>query len=318
LNGNEGTYPTVIATSVVRGARKGESHGGIFLVDLHSGRWKLKLDWAEMDIEWEGSGRDRGLRGIAFYRDLLVIASSSEMLLLDQEFNVVDRFTCPYMFMCHEIVVSGDELFISSTGYDSILVYDFSLRRFTLGYRIVFENHFPNVIRFDPEGSEGPDRVNSFHINNVFVSADEIFFSGLKFDILLAIGRNGRLRNEAKIVKGTHNVRRYRDGLLMNDTPMNDILFLSNSGEFRYPVPRYDPSSLIVPPGDYVARQQFGRGLVTTGDLIIAGSAPSTISLYRFGTAEPLKSVNLTMDIRHSIHGLEIWPFGKKARSLYV
>ncbi|MDD3959679.1 MAG: hypothetical protein PHF65_05745, partial [Oscillospiraceae bacterium] len=203
MNGNEGTYPTVIATSVVRGARKGESHGGIFLVDLNTDRHERRLDWAEMDIEWEGSGRDRGLRGIAFYSDLVVIASSSEIILLDRDFAEVGRFSCPYMFMCHEIVVSGDELYISSTGYDSILVYDFSLRRFTLGYRIVFENHFPAVERFDPEHSGGPNRVNAFHINNVFLSDGEIFFSGLNFDVLMAIGRNGKLRNVGKIARGT-------------------------------------------------------------------------------------------------------------------
>jgi hypothetical protein len=62
-------------------------------------------------------------------------------------------------------------------------------------------------------------------------------------------------------------------------------------------------------PQDHV-RQGFARGLCVWNDeLIIAGSSPATISVYRLGQPEVLKTVTITMDIRNAIHGLEIWPF---------
>ncbi len=59
-----------------------------------------------------------------------------------------------------------------------------------------------------------------------------------------------------------------------------------------------------------VLRQGFGRGLCPVGDRFVAGgSSPSTISLYDLDTNQTVGSVNLTMDIRNAIHGLELWPF---------
>jgi hypothetical protein len=59
-----------------------------------------------------------------------------------------------------------------------------------------------------------------------------------------------------------------------------------------------------------IARQGFSRGLCTVGDRFVAGgSSPSTISLYDFKSKQKIGSVNLTMDMRNAIHGLEPWPY---------
>jgi len=59
-----------------------------------------------------------------------------------------------------------------------------------------------------------------------------------------------------------------------------------------------------------IARQGFGRGLCIVDDrFIAAGSSPSTITLYDVGAGMPVGSVNLSMDIRNAIHGLEVWPY---------
>jgi len=39
------------------------------------------------------------------------------------------------------------------------------------------------------------------------------------------------------------------------------------------------------------------------------GSSPSTITLYDLEANQVAASVNLTMDIRNAIHGLEVWPY---------
>ena len=58
------------------------------------------------------------------------------------------------------------------------------------------------------------------------------------------------------------------------------------------------------------ARQSFARGLcISNESLIIGGSSPSTITVYDMENEVILKSVNLTMDVRNSVHGLEIWHY---------
>ena len=59
-----------------------------------------------------------------------------------------------------------------------------------------------------------------------------------------------------------------------------------------------------------VARQGFARGLCVIEDKTVAvGTSPSTITLYDLQAGSRLTGVNLTMDIRNAIHGLEVWPF---------
>jgi hypothetical protein len=48
---------------------------------------------------------------------------------------------------------------------------------------------------------------------------------------------------------------------------------------------------------------------IISDNLIAAGSSPSTISLYDLEKSERVALVNLTMDIRNAIHGLELWPY---------
>ena len=60
-----------------------------------------------------------------------------------------------------------------------------------------------------------------------------------------------------------------------------------------------------------IARQGFARGLAELSDSLVAGgSSPSTVSVYDLPRNERLLSVNLTMDVRNAIHGLEVWPYG--------
>ncbi len=53
----------------------------------------------------------------------------------------------------------------------------------------------------------------------------------------------------------------------------------------------------------------WDRGLCPLSDRFIAGgSSPSTISVYDLYSGKVVVSVNLSMDIRNAIHGLEVWP----------
>ena len=89
--------------------------------------------------------------------------------------------------------------------------------------------------------------------------------------------------------------------------------FVPVDGQERvFRVPRYEDAVLTHTDFDdsRIARQAFGRGLCVVSDgLVAAGSSPSTITLHDFDAMQTTQSINLSMDIRSSIHGLEVWPY---------
>ena len=98
------------------------------------------------------------------------------------------------------------------------------------------------------------------------------------------------------------------------DSEADAVRDASRSGEEdrALKVPEYDPANIENKGIDdtQIARQGFCRGLCLINDRIFAaGSSPATISLYDLQESKTLLSVNLSMDIRNEIHGLEVWPF---------
>ena len=118
--------PTLIATSVVRGSQKGQSHGGVYLIDFEGQNQTVdqKIDWNSGDIDFSGRGWDRGLRGIEFTDDAVWIAASDELFCYSPEFELIDSYTNPYLKHCHEISRRDNLLFLTSTGFDSLLAFD--------------------------------------------------------------------------------------------------------------------------------------------------------------------------------------------------
>jgi hypothetical protein len=326
--------PKVIASTVVRSAHQSESHGGVYLVDLETSSVEQTIDYDDRSINWQGRGGDRGLRGIAIYGDEVYLAANNEVFVYSKDFRLIRSIQNEYLAHCHEIYRFGDTLFITSTGYDSVLEYDLRAYRFVKGYHIQFKgltrrlnmlgfrlNRFvdrqaievgpmPRLGIFDPESDEGPPASNTCHINNVFYDNGVLFVSGTRCRHLLTI--NGqKLSSHARLPFRTHNARPFRDGVLMNDTRHDRVSLVVGARTISLPVKRYEERDLLNShlPQDN-ARQAFGRGLaILGGGLIAGGSSPATISVYNLDSSEVVKTINLTMDVRNAIHGLEVWPF---------
>jgi hypothetical protein len=306
--------PKVIATSVIRSVNQGESHGGVYYVDLATNQAIQVVDWNTTSIGWEGRGLDRGLRGIAFYRDRIYIAASDEIFVFDKHFKIVGSFRNPYLKHCHEISISGSRLFITSTGFDSVLIYDLAQEKFTRGYcfRPRATANTPGLTVFDPQQPGGPLPGDTIHINNVIHDGAKVVVCGTGLRNLLYI-IDDTLSSGSPVPKGTHNAFLYGGGVLTNHTEADCIAYFDMNGNMlkSVPVPRYDENRLLMSniPKDH-ARQAFARGLCVTRDgVVIGGSSPSTITVYDLEKEKMVKSVNLTMDVRNSIHGLEIWPY---------
>lgn len=315
--------PKVVLSSVVRSAHQGESHGGVYLIDLETESIEQVVDWDDPTISWEGRGADRGLRGIAFHGDGVYLAASDEIFVYDRDFRLQASFKNRYLKHCHEIAIAGDALFVTSTGFDSVLEYDLREGRFRRGYCLRFPNYWrirrrldlrprPRFSIFDPEGDRGPTLGDTCHVNSVVPEGGALYVSGTGLGTMWRIS-DTRLERYARIPYGSHNARPFRDGVLLNHTATDRIAFLDLRGRTvrSYPLATYEEHELVNAglPRD-LARQAFGRGLAVVGDdLIIGGSSPATVTAYQVDPPRALKSVNISMDVRNAIHGLEVWPF---------
>jgi len=304
----------LITTSVVRGSQQGESHGGVYLIDLEKQQTRQVIDWNTTDIDWQGRGWDRGLRGIAIVDDIVYIVASDELFAYTPEFKLLGSWRNPYLKHCHEIDVWEGSLFITSTGYDSILAFDLEKRQFHWALYIESEDFRFKATIYNPQEDEGPLQLNKLHINNVCCRKGGMYITGLRTGGMLHF--NGKhVRMSVELPPGTHNAQPFRDGVLFNDTEA-DLLRYTGRGEGEEDrslrVPAYEINQLTHRDTDTskLARQGYARGLcVVNHRVVAAGSSPSTISLYDLKKNKKLMSVNLSMDIRNAIHGLEIWPF---------
>lgn len=310
--------PTVIASSVVRSSQQGESHGGVYLVDLEQGTVQQVIDWNDPGIDWQGRGSDRGLRGIAFYEGNVYLAASDEIFVFDRAFELLRSFRNPYLKHCHEICRDGTFLYLTSTGFNSVLKFDLQREVFvggwqlreTSGLRRWFTKRYL-VTAFDPGSTRGlalPKPDSSLHLNSVSRFRGATYVSGTRIDGLLHLD-GARVHVSAQLPRGTHNAAKTSEGVIYNDTARGAAILRQGSETREFVVPTYDPAELTHTeiPRDH-ARQGFARGLIYESNLIIVGSSPSTISAFDVLRGERLRSVNLSKDIRNCIHGLEIWP----------
>lgn len=305
--------PKFVATSVVRGSQQGQSHGGVYTVDFEHREVLQHVDWNTSQIDFTGRGADRGLRGIAFHDDDILIAASDELFRYDRSFKIKTSNRNSYLKHCHEICRHEHMLFLTSTGFDSLLAFDLEKKKFAWGFHLVQQYGRWVGLTFDPGSTQGPLPVNDYHINMVHVDNTGIYLSGLRTGALLYVDSKMEVSEVCSLPVGAHNARPYRDGVLFNDTESDCVRFVGRDREnTAFRIATYDEKDIEFAGIDdtKIARQGFGRGLCTVGDrFVAAGSSPSTISLYDLEQKQKVGSVNLTMDIRNAIHGLEPWPY---------
>lgn len=301
----------LIATSVIRGSQQGESHGGVFLIRTDDAQILQPLDWNTMDIDWRSRGWDRGLRGIAIHDDKIYIAASDELFIFNERFEPLGRFHNPYLKHCHEICIYRDHLFLTATAFDSILAFNLKTVLFDWALHVRTDGNRFTPVRFDPKGEDGPLMINKLHLNSVHCDDGGLYLSGLKTKALLTYTGTA-LGVLSTLPEGTHNARPHKDGVLFNDTRADAVRFAAPGQDTAFRVPRFAPHKLLNTKLDdsRIARQGFGRGLCVIDDALIAtGSSPSTICLHNLDSQKTEIVINLTMDVRNAIHGLEVWPF---------
>jgi len=303
--------PKLLATSVVRGSQQGESHGGIFLVDMHDGTSNQMFDWNTNEINFEGRGADRGLRGIAYYQDNIYIAASNEVFIFDHDFNIIGSLKNHFLKHCHEICVWQDTLYITSTGFDALVMYDLKQKKFSSAVYIKVSESGFRIIKFDPLSTSGPKHSNKIHINSVTCDASGIYFSGRKVPFLFKIF-SCQFGSVANIPLGTHNAQCFSSGIIYNDTEQDTVCFVKNKMTVTTQVPKYQSRNILNIDKylSQVARPSFGRGMaIINNGIVAAGSSPSTVAIHDMNNAKIIHQLTISMDVRNAIHGLEVWPY---------
>jgi hypothetical protein len=144
-----------------------------------------------------------------------------------------------------------------------------------------------------------------------------MYISGLRTKAMLHVSSKFEVNEVCNIPAGAHNAQPYRDGVLVNDTKSDAVRYSGRDGTNKaFGIVTYDEDDIEFAGIDdsKIARQGFGRGLCTVGERLVAGgSSPSTVTLYDIDSETVIASVNLTMDIRNAIHGLEVWPYDDPA-----
>ena len=286
----------LVTSSVVRGSQQGESHGGVYLIDIENASIEHKLDWNTLDIDWQGHDGDRGLRGIAFDGERIFIAASDALFAYTPDFELIGSWRNPYLKHCHEITIYERSLFLTSTAYDCILGFDLDNLNFNWAMNIQNQHYRFNAKTFDPNAEDGPLMLNKLHINNVHCSENGMYITGLRTGGMLHF--NGKaIQMAVELPPGTHNAQPFRDGVLFNDSEAN-VLRYTGRGEGA------EDRALLVP------RPGFARGLCVLSDKIVAGGvSPSTITLYDLAANRDLVSINISQDENNAIHGLALWPY---------
>jgi len=301
----------LIATSVIRGSEQGESHGGNYQIDSATNSVVKAVDWNNCDIDFQGRGADRGLRGIAFYKGNTYIAASNEIFIFNQHFEILSSLSNPYLSHCHEICIEQDMLYITSTGFDAIVMYDLVASYFSHAIHIKPHGAGFKMLAFNPLTTKGPKLSNKLHLNSVSSDKNSIYFSGRKAPYLFQL-TGTKFGAIATIPLGTHNAQCAYGGVIFNDTNDDRVCLVTDTLDYRVTVPQYERQS-IVNIEQYlseVARPGFGRGLALLPDQVIAaGSSPSTIAFHDLNLGCITHQINISMDVRNAIHGLELWPY---------
>ena len=265
--------PKLIATSVVRGSKQGESHGGIYTVDFETQSGELHVDWNTSDIDFEGRGADRGLRGIAFDGDDIYVAASDELFCYDRDFQVKKSFKNRYLKHCHEITRKDRHLILTSTGFDSILAFNLDTQNYEWGFRLSRTYGRWGGYTFDPRMNTGPAAVNDFHVNMVYVGDSGIFLSGLHTQACLHLDPDWSVSEYCSLPTGVHNAQPWKGGTLFIDTKNNAVRHVFRDGQqSAFRIKTYAEKDIEFAGVDdtNVARQGFGRGLCVVSDRLIA------------------------------------------------
>ena len=172
----------IICTTVVRAAKQGDIHGGLYVIDIDSGEILHHAPYEKEFVNDNERGGERGLRGIAVLDDRIIVSDSAGFIELDKNTYEIKRpfQDSDYFKSIHEIIFHEDHIWATSTAHDAVVKVDldFNVKGFweILGENIQNHKQLPCKIEITPETNTEND---NYHINSLFVNDGNLRVAGL-------------------------------------------------------------------------------------------------------------------------------------------
>jgi len=304
--------PKLLATTVVHGASQGESHGGLFLVDLYRHTVIQTVDEDSEDIEWFGDEGGRGLRGIAFDGETVYVTASNRLIAYDRRFRFIESWQNPYLTNCHGICVYERNLFLASTGNDCILAFDLDEKKFHWAMRVMSEHFQFRPVTFDPMNPDGPMFINKLELKSVRAEKGGMYITGMNTGGLLHFNGD-EINMSVQLPRGAQDAHLFRNGVLFNDSKAGVLRYTGDdegAEDRAMAVPFFTESDHL--PNDSnttrMLKRGYARGLCIISDKVVAGgSTPAGVSLYDLKENNRLLTVTFTRNVQMAINCIEVF-----------
>ncbi len=299
----------VIASSVIRSAVKGQSHGGLYVIDTDKQIIKQVLDWTYPYIRWDledNGGGDRGMRGIIFYKDHLYTAGSMYVYKFNKKFELVNKFDHQYFNGTHEMWRVDNILYTIANSFDAIWLFDLDKEKWLGGFYHTLEKS-PVLFDVNDEIPYG----DTMHLDAISVFNDTIWYAGSTTEHLYGFNLNTFEQKKIKLYhKNTHNARFWKQGIIYNRAIESETCYqIEDELIQRWSTPKMDNSIIINKvPGDH-ARIGYTRGMAIEIDTVAVGTSPASVHFFDLNSTEPIFSAILSTDIRNSVCGLSLYPW---------
>tara|TARA_Y100000593_G_scaffold28444_1_gene56737 strand:+ start:4812 stop:5750 length:939 start_codon:yes stop_codon:yes gene_type:complete len=306
----------IICSTVVRAAKQGDIHGGLYVVDIDS---KEVIHYAPYEKDFVNDnerGGERGLRGICVLSDRIIVSDSAGFIELDKKTYEIKRThqDRDYFKSIHEITFCDDHLWVTSTAYDAVAKVDLDFNVVDIwkmdGESLPNSKRLTGKTQIDKDSKE---ELDEYHINSIFTHNNKVKVSGLLTDLhnlddmsvstpipkIINYGVGGYKNVAHSFV---HNFYEYDDISLANLTTFSSLGIYDGEWE-AVQIPRMKKAHFSI---DEIAVNNWNRGLARKDNRVIIGSSPARLIIYNLETGEFEDEIQLAKDIRHAIHGLEI------------
>ena len=293
----------IIFTTVVRAAKLGQVHGGLFVVDYPS---KNLIFESTCDEDFSGDnerGGERGLRGIAFGDGCVYVAGSNSIQILGADkFDTLATKYHDEFDSIHEICYHDDYLWVTSTGNDCVVKLDKVLNIVDVWHITGQQHENHHTISGKTIVNSSTDLKDRLHINSISAHNDRVVFAGCMtplydFDTLQEI-------QGLQVGGFTHNFEEFPDMVISNKTHAKHLEVITPYDRIFYPIPSYRGHIKYV--SDKIAEPNWIRGMVRHENLIFIGSSPARILVFDLDKRSFIDELNFSDDPRHCIHGIEL------------
>lgn len=236
----------------------------------------------------------------------LYLVMGDTLLALTPEFRLAGRWNHPLLKSSRGVVLHHKMLFVLSPGYDCVLRFDTSIKKFD--WAVQFnrqQDQFSSRI-LDPEAENRLIPMNKLQLQHLYADENGLFIHGDRTGGLLHF--NGEtLRMWATLPGSCLAPRPFRDGIIFLDNENSALRYTgrgSSSEDRAIAFPRSSGAT------QKAARTRHGTSLCPLNHrAVCAGFSPPALAVYDLKTSSLMFQADLLPDEYLQTESLEVWPF---------